>query len=209
MLRAMDAPANITYRAELARKGIHLCSLAIPVCAWFVPKWFAVAILVAMALGSFAVDYFRGRDGAFANFLNAHFSFMLRPHEREVAGGRIVMTGSTWMLLSAVITFAIFAKPVAVAAFAMLIVCDTAAALVGRRWGRIRFGRKRKSLEGSAAFFIAGVLVAAVTPEVPLWIGAVASLVAAVVEAVFWRVDDNFSIPLSAGAVMTALLALT
>jgi dolichol kinase len=197
---------NISYSAELGRKAIHLSSLGIPLVAWFLPWDLAVAVLALMAAVSALVDIERWRGSAAGRLIDEWCGFMLRTHERH--GGRRVprLTGATWMLISAVLTFAIFPREVAVAAFTMLIVCDTAAALVGRRFGRIRFGPRRKSVEGSLAFFVSGVVVAALVPELPMLAGIAGALAATLAEALPYELDDNFSIPLTAGLVMMMLL---
>jgi dolichol kinase len=91
---------------------------------------------------------------------------------------------------------------------------DPMAAIIGRRFGRIRLVNGR-SLEGSLTFIVTG-FVAAITvlaiyyPEVS-W-GAKAALAlggaipSAVAELVSRRIDDNLSIPLSAGAGALAMV---
>jgi len=203
---AAKSADNITYSAEVQRKAIHLSSLGIPIVAWFLPTWASVMTLLAMFLISVLIDLERGRRSPFGRFIDDNFGFMIRPHERAGKGRGIPLTGSTWMLLSAVITFLIFDKPVAVAAFSMLIVCDTVAALVGRRFGTIRFGPKRKSVEGTLAFFVAGVIVILLVPGLPLLAGILGAATAAAAEALPWEWDDNFTVPLFSGVVMTLLV---
>ena len=93
-------------------------------------------------------------------------------------------------------------------AFTILIVSDTFAALIGRKFGRKKF--MRKSVEGSTAFFIFALFVIAFTPKVEYsmteyLIGIIAAIVGTVVEASSWNIDDNLSIPLSVGVVMWGL----
>ncbi|MCC5874894.1 MAG: phosphatidate cytidylyltransferase [Candidatus Sumerlaeia bacterium] len=197
---------NITYGAEIQRKMIHLCSLGIPIVAWFLPTLLAVLLLIIMFLVSVLIDVERARNSAVGKLINNHLGFMIRPHEKVRRG--IPLSGSTWMLLSAVITFAIFPKSVAVAAFSMLILCDTVAALVGRRWGTVRFGPKRKSIEGTAAFFAVGLVVVAVVPGLPPLAGILGAATAAIAEALPGKWDDNFTVPILSGAVMVVVMWL-
>lgn len=104
------------------------------------------------------------------------------------------------------------------AAWGILAAGDGAATLVGHRYGRSRWSWNRgKSVAGSAAFLIAGGLAGSflcwwcrpvIIPPPFLWfsIGApiVAALVAAAVETVPIRLDDNLSVTLSAAATMWA-----
>lgn len=209
MSSAASAPLkNISYGAELNRKAIHIASMGIPIFAYFLDRVDSVLILSILFGISLIADIERFRSGFVGDFIRRYFNFMIRPHEKNSKGGMYALTGSTWMLLSAIITFAIFPKPVAVAAFSMLILCDTAAALIGRRYGRIRFGPKQKSVEGTLAFFITGILISLVTPRLPIEAGIVGALVAAIAEALPIPLDDNFSVPLSAGAAMMLVLAI-
>jgi uncharacterized protein (TIGR00297 family) len=93
------------------------------------------------------------------------------------------------------------------------------ATLVGHAWGRTRIPWNReKTLEGSAAFLFFGGLAGAALcwwcrpPVIPppyllFSLGApfVAALVAALVETIPVRLDDNVSVPLSAAATMWVL----
>ncbi|MEW5851021.1 MAG: diacylglycerol/polyprenol kinase family protein [Myxococcota bacterium] len=93
-----------------------------------------------------------------------------------------------------------------------LAVGDPAAAVVGRRFGRIKLMRGR-TLEGSLAFVlvsllggIAYLLVIGTPVGLPLLLLPLAAGVAgAVAEAISTRVDDNFSVPL-AGAYAALLV---
>ncbi|HEV2740238.1 MAG TPA: hypothetical protein VGU66_16780 [Candidatus Elarobacter sp.] len=91
-------------------------------------------------------------------------------------------------------------KPAYVATILALAFGDAAAALVGRRFGRHPFavGRARKSLEGSAAFFVVALLVCAVFPRAES-VAAVAAfaLATTLAEALAGDGLDNVAIPLA------------
>jgi dolichol kinase len=201
--------ANIDYRAEVLRKGIHLCSLSIPIIYYFISREAGLAILIPIAAGFLAVDLARYYHPPTATLFYRIFGWMLRSH--EVSGTRKRLNGATYVLFSATLCVLIFPKLITVTAFAVLIMSDSSAALIGRRWGRHPL--LSKSWEGSLAFFVSALLVVAVTPKYGLGggeyaIGVVAALVGTIVELTSIRIDDNFSIPLSIGAVMWVLYAL-
>ena len=202
----MGASGQITYRAEAMRKSIHLLSLVIPLVAWYLERIDTLLCLGLMLGVSIIVDVERFRPGVIGRLIRRHFNFMIREHERDAGNGIGSFTGSTWMLFSAIITFAVFPKEVAVAAFAMLILCDSAAALVGRRFGRIRFGKKRKSVEGSLAFLVVAVAIALMTPGLPVGAGIAGAIAATLAEALLDDIDDNFTVPIAAGLAMIAVL---
>ena len=105
------------------------------------------------------------------------------------------------------------------ASWGILAFGDGAATLVGRRFGGRKWRwNRQKSVAGSVALFVAGGAAGsflawwcrdAVIPPPYLWfsIGAplVAALVAAAVETVPIRLDDNLSVPLAAASVLWAL----
>jgi dolichol kinase len=199
---ARKPPVQITYRAELGRKAIHLTSVLIPVVGFFTPWPLAVAILFAMASFSLLIDVLRTRRGWLGDQLRARFDYMIREHERHLTFGLVALSGATWLLAAASLSYLLFPGPVATAALLMLILCDTAAALVGRRYGTIRFGPKRKSVEGSFAFLVVAIIVAAATPGLPFIIGCIGAVAAMLAEAQPLEVDDNIAVPMAAGFAM-------
>lgn len=124
---------------------------------------------------------------------------MVRQH--EYAGD---LSGATYILFSAVLTIAIFSREIAVAALAFIIVGDSLAALIGRKFGRHRIGSK--SIEGSLACLAGTLVVAWLAPDLPGIVGIFGAVVATVTEALPWRLDDNISVPIISGIAMTLAL---
>jgi dolichol kinase len=96
----------------------------------------------------------------------------------------------------------LFDKPIAIAAIAFIIVGDTLAALIGRKYGRHRFFNG-KSWEGSAACFAGTLVVAVFTPGLGWPVALIGAVVAAVVEALPLGTDDNVTVPILSGLAMT------
>jgi len=96
----------------------------------------------------------------------------------------------------------VFSVPMAILTFA-----DSAAALVGQRYGRHRFqaGNGTKTVEGSAAFFITALFSAQVglqvladrDPAATLLLALLLALLLTLVEAAAGRGTDNFFIPIT------------
>lgn len=198
-----------SYTSEMIRKGIHLASLSIPVLYSFISRHTALVILIPLTAAFFLADILRLYHPASGRIYLKYFGFLLRQHEQNAHGRKL--TGASYVLLSACLCVLLFPKVIVITAFAILIISDSAAALIGRRFGRHRFFTK--SLEGSSAFFVSALLVVAVAPKiayapVEYLVGAVTAAVATVVEAAGIKVDDNLSIPLVSGAVMWGLYAL-
>ncbi len=144
------------------------------------------------------------------NSTRKFFGFLLRRHELNARRRRL--NGATYVLLSATLCIWLFPKIIVITAFAILIISDTSAALIGRKFGRHPF--LGKSLEGTTAFFVSGLLVVALAPKIAYLpaeylIGVLAAALGAVVEALSGDViDDNLSIPISISLAMWGLYLL-
>lgn len=201
--------ANIEYKAEIARKGIHLSSLSIPIIYYFIERDLALQLLVPITFAFLLVDLLRYYHKPTADLFYKVFRFMLRKHEQDHTSKRL--NGATNVLIAATLCIILFPKLIVLSAFTILIVSDTFAALIGRKFGRRKFFQK--SVEGSLTFFISALIVVAITPKVErsmteYVIGAIAALVGTIVEAGSWKIDDNLSIPFSVGIVMWGMYLL-
>jgi dolichol kinase len=191
------------YKAEIWRKAFHLFNLSIPVIYFFIPKSTALMILIPLTLGFLIVDILRFYHDPTAKYFYRFFGFLLRGKERDNNKKRL--NGATYVLISATICIIIFPKLFAVIGLATLSFADSAAALVGRRYGKTKF--LNKSLEGSIAFFVFAAAVLFITPKfeyVPLEyvIGLFAAAVATIAEAGASFIDDNFAIPISVASIL-------
>lgn len=201
---------TIHYRDELVRKLIHLFSLSIPVIYYFIPSSTSITILIYLTIFALLFDGGRFVSKSFANLFYRVFGFLLRKHELDKEKKNL--TGATYVLLSALICALIFPKVIFVTAFTILIISDTSAALIGRKFGKRKF--LRKSFEGTLSFFISASIVVIFTPKVGNFpmeyvIGFIAAFVGAIVENISYGLaDDNLSIPISVGLTMWALYAI-
>lgn len=189
---------EISLYNEFKRKAIHLVALAIPIGYFLLPKLLSLLILAPFVLGSIVIDIIRLKRLPLHGFLNRLIGPMLREHENSD------FTGSSYILTASLLSIILFDKSVAVAAISFIILGDIAAALIGRRYGKIRI--KKKSLEGSFACLFMCVLVAVIVPGFPLWIGIIGAVTATIIEGITLPTDDNFSVPLISGLVMHILL---
>jgi len=198
-----------SYSGELARKAIHLCSLSIPIAFYFISKSTALTILVPLTLVFGLTDFARLISPGFRNLYHTWFGWLLRAHEKSQHTKRL--NGATYVLISATAGIILFPRVIFITAFSILIISDTIAALVGRKFGRHPF--MKKSFEGTIAFFISAVGVVCLAPKVghlptEYVIGIVAALFGALVEVMPIPIDDNLSIPLSVGTAMWLMYAL-
>lgn len=194
---------TISYKKEILRKLIHLSSLWMPVAIYVLP-W-AVSIALFATLMTFMIIYenFKTVRTGFIGKLNACLAPIMRSHEQ----GRFQLTGATYMVFAALICCVIFPKLITVTALCIMLICDTAASLVGRLFSKNKlFG---KSLEGLFAFISTGLFVILclswVNTSFPRFnAGMVAVIIAALVELISAkiRLDDNLSVTLTAATVL-------
>lgn len=203
--RAVSQSEQIPMSGELVRKCIHLSSVLISVLYAYCDKETVLWVLIPLTAISLCLDYGRHYSKSLNTFVNRIFGSILREHEKD--SSRKLLSGASYVFISALICVIIFPKIIAITAFTILIICDSAGALVGRRFGKHSFFDK--SREGSIAFMLSGFAVVLLTPKISsspgeIAAGMIAVIIASVVEAASTRLrlDDNFSIPLSAGAAM-------
>lgn len=200
-----DSSKPLTYQQELLRKLVHLSSLWVVVLYHFTNQDVMLNVLIPFTLVVLLVDGARRCSGDKCPMLETILGYILRNHEREK------LSGASYLMVSALIMVLCFPKLVAMTAFTYLIVSDSAAALVGKAIGKRKFFGK--TLEGCMAFFLSALGC--------MWVikwfydlgysyvlaGAGAALVATCVEALSgkFKLDDNFTIPISAGLTMLSI----
>ncbi|PIW70892.1 MAG: dolichol kinase [Ignavibacteriales bacterium CG12_big_fil_rev_8_21_14_0_65_30_8] len=198
---------TIHYRDEVVRKLIHLCSISIPIVYYYIPRNNALLILLIVTFFAIIVDLLRYFLPTFAKLFYSFFGFLLRKHEKDVKIK--TLNGASYVLISATICVFIFPKIFVVTAFGILIISDTLAALIGRKFGKHKL--LKKSFEGTLAFFLSAIVVVIATPKITgniyeYLIGFIACFIGAIVENIsFGWIDDNLSIPISIGLVMWLL----
>jgi dolichol kinase len=148
------------------------------------------------------LDVARLKLPLFNEFVYARFGAVIRKNEKEK------LTGTAPYVLGIGLSLYAFSTDVASAAICFLAFGDVAATTVGERYGKSKIGDK--SLEGTAAFIAAGLFVGLVLLPIagvrlPPEIIVAGAVIAAAVELVPLA-NDNFTIPIAAGAAMTLLM---
>lgn len=196
---------QIPMTGEFTRKIIHISSLIIPIGYYYLSYATALWILIPFTAFAFIMDYGRHFIPPLNRFVNWAFGSILREHEKD--NSRKLLSGGSYVLISACICIVAFPKVIAITAFSILIISDTASALFGRRFGKHRF--LDKSLEGTIAFILSAWVVVLFSPKVSgnlqeYLLGFTAAVIGGIFEAwsVSLKLDDNFSVPLSIGIFM-------
>lgn len=200
---------------EFVRKAIHIASAVFPLAVIVVYKAYPEngrsylsGVLAIAAVVLIVLDLLKARFKPFKSFIMRFFGKVLR--KNELQGG---MTASTIVVASAAFTIFVFRQEVAVVSLLYLSLGDSAAALIGKNFGRMRIVGQR-TLEGSLAALNTCLLVSLfalwVSPEFGWMLTPAAllagSAVATLSELLYLPLDDNFRIPVFAGLVMELIL---
>ncbi len=197
-----------SIKKEFQRKAVHLSSLWVPSAIYFVPEVLLLPTLIIILCGNIALEYanFKRYRWARKSF-GALFFRMLR--EKETARQNFQFTGSVYVLASAILCMCLFSKAVAVIAMTVMLISDSAAALIGRTFGKIKI-YKKKTLEGTLAFFISALVINLLfIPIYPFRLASLLACAAATAVEVYEDkigIDDNLSIPLTFSTVISLIL---
>ena len=186
------------HNSEFLRKLLHLSNLVIPFTYlfYFDSKVEALIILLPITLLAFLIEYLRINSISVKNIFDKYLFSMLRNHEKS---GKY--TGATWVFISSTLSIGIFPKDIAIISLIYMSIGDTAAGLIGRKFGRIKI--YNKTLEGALAGFIVCLIVGLMIDlNLSKTVVAIGALSAAIIEFMPISIDDNLRIPLFSGTVM-------
>ncbi len=193
------------FKKELVRKAIHLSSLWIPAAIYFMPKLILIPILLIILTGNIILEY-----GNFKKYTWARKSFGVlffrTLRNKETSREHLQFTGAIYVLLSSLLCSCFFSKEIGTIALTVMLISDSAAALIGRSVGRIKI-YKNKTLEGTLAFFTSALIINLLFwPIHPFgWVNIAACLTATLAEVFEDKIeiDDNLSIPIFFAAVLS------
>ena len=211
-LRIEDVHVPRLRPTNYTRNAFHIGSwlFALGVIGVTGAAWPMLVMAATFAVFAWNMEFFRRRSPRLNTELMKVFGSVAHPHETHR------VNSATWYATALTILAAFGSVPMAVVAVTALGIGDPVAALIGRRWGRIRTLNGR-SLEGSLAFFVSslvacmlalGLIAPSLSFGQALGIAAAGSVAGAVAETLCRRVDDNFGVPLAAGGVAAAIALL-
>ena len=190
----------------VGRRIFHLIAAsATTLLALVLPEHAYMLLIGSGALLGLVLDCARPRIGG----LNRLFLGIFQPILKQSETTEI--TGATWFLVAAFFTFYFFGPQVAIPVLMFVAVGDPAAALVGAHFPGPRLWNK--SPAGAVAFVAVSLAAWAILSALGFgswtWPVVIAAVVAATVELAPLPADDNLTVPLIAGAVMTLANALS
>ena len=190
----MHDPLN--YRQEIYRKLIHLSSSCIPFMLWYFGKDTFQPWIISCAIILPILDYGRRHN----KFLYRIYSNLFITFTRPIEQG--ILSGASWVIIGAAVTIFIFNENTAIIGLLVLSIADSAAAIVGIKFGETQL--YSKSLEGSAAFFITATIIVFSLSSAAAYINFIAVITATVVELFSTpRINDNLLIPMVLALILT------
>ncbi|GHT17862.1 dolichol kinase [Endomicrobiia bacterium] len=188
-------------RDEIKRKGFHLLSLIYVFGYWYLPKTAVICGLVIAIVIVVLFEYLRFKILRLNNFFKNNFKGFYRPEESDKISG---LTGTLSGALLAILMFP--NRYMVFASFLYFAFGDSVAAFAGKILGRHKTFAG-KTMEGSLACFvvcfIAGLFIFN-------WQFALAgAFIAVIVEAIPWKISDNFWMQIIDAGVLTLLSYIT
>lgn len=200
---------QISYLYEVLRKSIHLSSLWMVVFIGVFPAVLNILLFSFLLFAICFIEYGNHKKWPlFAETYGRLFNRILREQETQE---KFRFSGAPYVIAAALMVTILFSDVVAMTALSTMLVGDTAAALIGRKYGKRKINQNKKSVEGSLAFWITSffiLLFFGLLYSQPIWfymygiLGITAAMFAEIYENRI-RIDDNFSIPLVMGLFLS------
>ncbi len=198
---------------EIKRQLVHLSGIILIVLAQATGREVAVAYFAMTTLFLLAYSEYILRSMRSLSLLDkveGLFRERVMRLERKV---RRPFTGAIWFYAGCTVAFSLFPLSIASPACAAMAVGDSFSTMAGSRGRAVLSKRPRKTLEGSAAFFLtslaAGLFFLPIIPALALALtGSLAELVPALPVLRRWHpgwVNDNLIIPIACSLVLLML----
>lgn len=198
---------NKSFKKELARKLIHLSSLWIPALIYFVQPSISIIVFSAIFVGDVILEYGNYKKWRWAR-RTFGLLFYRTLRNKELKRSQLQLSGGAYVMLAAIACTLLFPANVALVALSIMLISDTCAALFGKAYGSRRL-YKNKSIEGTAAFFVSALLIMVICNFIlPVTYASILAAFVATFAEMYEdkiEIDDNLSIPLFVGAVLSLL----
>jgi dolichol kinase len=160
-----------------------------------------VIILAIIGMLALLIDFLRLEVKPFGKYFYRYFGKLLWKKEKET------LTAATHYVAAAFLSVYFFDKWIAIAVLLFLSFGDTAAHIIGVKWGKIRLDTE-KTVEGSLACLVICLSISSLLPQPALVVLFTGSLVASLVEFFPFGIDDNFALPLISGTAMEIIVKI-
>lgn len=188
---------RLNLSREVQRKSLHILTSIIPLVYHFyisVTREQIIVLCVFLTIGFLSVDLLRFFSGVVRSYFIRIFSRLLRHPELNRN-----LTGATYLFTGLSLAAILFPREVAVPAMLFITLADPFAALAGKTMPLQTIGTK--SVGGFIAFFLVATVCVLVVTDFG-FSGVVVAFIAAVVEFLPLKLNDNVTIPIAAGYLL-------
>ncbi|MDD5288093.1 MAG: hypothetical protein PHY28_03140 [Dehalococcoidales bacterium] len=194
---------RITRIPAILRRGFShiLVGLSIGISAIFIPRVIYLSLLGMATVTFLLLEFIRFKSPVVNRWFCSFFRLVLRESEA------MHLTGASYMLLAALISFLVFTRDIAVASVCFLAMGDAMATIIGRNNGNN--GKQKTKPAGHlaclAACLAVGFILRCTGLDISIPAVVIGAIVATIAEAIPLPVNDNLTIPLFAGLAMTLI----
>lgn len=192
-------------KLEIRRKIIHSLSVFIPLSYILIEKEVMLIALLPFLLLAAILELMRKKEGLVKQFFEMYFNKMMRSFELDNSS----VSGATLLLLGIYFSILLFEKEIAIILLPAFIIADMFAAIIGIN-GKLKLFKK--SFEGTAAFFVFSFFITYYLSDllhfnISAYIVFIVSFIGAFIENLTKGiVNDNISVPISMGIIITFLM---
>ena len=188
---------TLPFRVELKRKIVHLLSLFLPLIYSILEFniHFIILMIIITSLTLF-IDLCRIKIKSFRKHLYYFIGSMIRQYENKG------FLSSTYLIISFCLITLLFDKHVVVLSMIIAALCDSVAAIIGQRYGRVTLIYK-KTLEGSCSFFICSLVITSLYLfNCSYYLILLISLFATLIELFTPTEYDNLTLPILSAIII-------
>jgi len=192
---------------EIRRKLVHASGVFLIFIIIWLGKWNAALIILSMAVAFLLLGEYRKNREKYKiikskelDEIEEAVENVFKEHERP---NTLPFKGAIEFFIGCFLATVIFEPITAIAAIAVLSLSDAVSTLIGSYHGKHKLPvNKKKTFEGSAAFFLTSIFV--------LWffvnpLKAIIVAILATFAEMIPKIDDNLTVPLTVGIAMTLI----
>ncbi len=197
-------------QVHIARKIWHIGGVGFTLWLYYIlPYSVALGLISVVSILFIGLDFFRLRSPAFKNIILKFFGLFMREEEQDKPTGLSFMCVGFWLLIL------LFDRQVAILTMFFVMLGDPIAAYIGTKYGKDKIGDK--SVQGFLACFAVCAVIALVFLSINnfnssrlIYVSLLAATIGSSSELVqIPKTDDNLSMPVICGILLTLLFSLT
>ncbi len=188
---------SFSWGQELRRKAVHACSMFIPFLSGVNYHMTLMLLLTVTIL--YSVSEWVRLNGIRFPVLGLITRLCVRSNEM-----RQFTLAPLTLAVGVILSLIFFSELIVYVVIVILAFADSLATIIGKFYGRIKIPyNRKKSVEGSMAFFVTALICAVFF--LPLKTALIASFISCIIETIPFKFD-NISIPLGTGLILGLII---